>query len=73
MTMYVYDTDTLEVVAEITGCDHAACEEVVADRFGDTDYFAATYTPAFGANDGLIQSYDCEMIDAEDCSTAVIV
>jgi ABC-type cobalt transport system substrate-binding protein len=64
MTMYVYDTDTREVVAEITGADNAACEAVVADRFGDTDYFASTYTPAFGAVDGLIQCADVERIAA---------
>jgi ABC-type cobalt transport system substrate-binding protein len=65
MTMYVYDTDTREVVAEITGADNAACEAVVADRFGDTDYFASTYTPAFGAVDGLIQcAADVERIAA---------
>lgn len=63
-TLYVYNTDTLEVVAEITGPDNAACERVVADRFGDTDYFAATYTPAFGASDGLIANADAERIKA---------
>jgi hypothetical protein len=64
MTMYVYDTDTREIVAEITGVDNSACEAVVADRFGDTDYFGATYSPAFGMTDGLIQCADRDRIEA---------
>ena len=65
ITLYVYDTDTREVVAEISGATYAACEQVVSERYGDTDYYEATYTPAFGCNDGLIARADCEQIDTE--------
>ena len=63
--LYVYETDTLEVVAIITGPTNDACESVVAERYGDTDYYLATYTPAFGASDGLIERSDAELIDTE--------
>jgi hypothetical protein len=66
LTLYVYDTATREVVAEISGETNAACERVAADQYGDTDRFAATYSPAFGAADGLIATADCDAIDFED-------
>lgn len=62
-TYYVFDTDTLEVVAEITG-DPDDCLRVISERFGDTDYFGATVSPAFGMVDGLIEIADCERIEA---------
>lgn len=62
-TIYVYDTDTREVVAEITG-DPEACYRVVSERYGDTDYYGATSSPAFGVSDGLIEVADCERITA---------
>lgn len=62
--LYVFSVETRETVAVISGADNAACERVASDRFGDTDYFASTYTPAFGTNDGLIETEDAERIDA---------
>ena len=64
MTLYIYDTSSREVVAEIVGSDNTSCEAVAAERFGDTDYIAGTYTPAFGASDGLTEIAEPERIEA---------
>jgi 7-keto-8-aminopelargonate synthetase-like enzyme len=61
--LYVYDADTREVLAKITG-EQGACERIATERFGDTDIFAATYTPAFGSSGGLIETEYCEEIEA---------
>jgi hypothetical protein len=63
MKLYVYDADTRVVVAVIEGDSNAACESVAADRFDD-DQYLTTYTPAFGAADGLEWSDDAEKISA---------
>lgn len=52
LILYVYATDSNIVVMCIHGDSNAACERLAADLYGD-DY-GWTYTPAFGANDGLI-------------------
>lgn len=48
MTLYVYDTETMEIVEEITGESNAECEERAAHY--DWDVYGATY-----ATDGLIE------------------
>lgn len=63
VTLWVYDLENNEVIAEIDGADNKACEKVAADRWGDTDYFGWTYSPAFGVSDGLIQRGDRERIE----------
>jgi hypothetical protein len=66
MILYVYAPDTLRVTAEIHAEYAESCESVVAERFGDTDYFEATYTPAFGCVDGLVSTDHPEIIDARN-------
>lgn len=63
MKLYVYDADSMVVVAVIEGESNAACEAVAEDRFGDEQY-QRTYSPAFGAADGVEWSDDAEVIRA---------
>ncbi|HEY6541091.1 MAG TPA: hypothetical protein VIZ18_09145 [Ktedonobacteraceae bacterium] len=64
-TLWVYDLETKEVIAEIEGADNKACETIASKRWGDTDYFGWTYSPAFGVSDGLIQRCGRERIEAQ--------
>ena len=52
-TLYVYDADTREVAAIITG-EQAACERTYVERF-DVEQYLSTYTPAFGVDGGLVE------------------
>ena len=54
MTLYVYDAETREVVAEIEGADNQSCERSAAEQWGDTEKYGWTYSPAFGYRDGLL-------------------
>jgi hypothetical protein len=63
MILYIYANEDNALVARINGDDNASCESVATDRFGDTDHFGWTYSPAFGATDGLVYSDDVEEID----------
>mgnify|MGYP003653624860 CR=1 FL=1 len=53
MKLYIYDTATRQVVAIVEGETNAECEVDLLDW--DTDTYAATYLPAFGTTDGLIE------------------
>lgn len=55
LTLYVYETETRVVVDRITGDTNKACEQIAADRYGDTDVYGWTYSPAFGCVDGLLE------------------
>jgi len=55
-TGYVYDTDTMRVIAEITG-DTREIEKYVEQNY-DSDTTGLTFSPAFGCNDGLIDVVD---------------
>lgn len=56
-TLYIYSTETNTVVARIHGETNAACEAKAGElNYMGSDGFGATYSPAFGANDGLIDS-----------------
>lgn len=56
MTGYIYNTDSREVVATLTSSNQALIEST-ADALGvDTETYSLTYSPAFGANDGLIDT-----------------
>lgn len=52
MKLYIYDTATRQVVAIAEG-DNAECETALLDW--DMDTHGATYSPAFGTTDGLIE------------------
>lgn len=53
MKLYIYDTATRQVVAIVEGETNAECESALLDW--DMDAYAATYSPAFGTVDGLIE------------------
>ena len=54
MKMYIYEIDTLKIVAELEGETNQECESQWEEsEYTDTEIYATTYTPAFGCNDGL--------------------
>ncbi len=63
MKGYIYNTDSFEVVAIITGDSNADVENA-AEKMGymGVDEYALTYTPAFGFQGGLIEIADPEII-----------
>lgn len=64
-TLYIYSAETNEVVARIHGESNAACEAKMAElNYDGSDDFGATYSPAFGADDGLIDSDTAADYDA---------
>ena len=50
MKIYVYDEETMEVIAIAHGETNDECEEKIQPYIND---YAATYSPAFGSIDGL--------------------
>ena len=62
-TIYVYSLEDNSHVATITGADNAACEAKADEIYGSNDY-GWTYSPAFGAVDGLTENADAEEIEA---------
>lgn len=58
MKLYIYDTKTMEVVAIARGKNNDECEAKAVVGYADTDQFLWTYSPAFGASDGLIETAD---------------
>ena len=62
MNAYVYNTDTNVVVAEIRGNDNQSIEAKYNECF-DADEYGLTYSPAFGADDGLVTDGDFDVID----------
>lgn len=61
MKAYVYNTESMNLIAEIKGDDNQSIEAKFNEVYGD-DY-GLTYSPAFGAEDGLITDGDFEVID----------
>lgn len=64
MKLYIYTTSDMHHVATITGDTNAECERAAGDAYDLNDEYAATYTPAFGANGGLVENDDAEQIAA---------
>jgi hypothetical protein len=60
MKLYIYNVETLVVVAIINGETNTLCESA---NLYDSDMYGATYTPAFGLN-GLVGNDQAEMIEA---------
>lgn len=59
MAAYIYNVDTRNVHAVITGSK----AEQVANDLADGEEFGVTFTPAFGASDGLIMCEDTNEYD----------
>jgi hypothetical protein len=64
ITGYVYNADTMELIAEITG-EQIAIEDYVNTNY-DLDEYGLTYSPAFGCNDGLVDNGDAETINLDN-------
>lgn len=65
-TLYIYSNGTAEVVEKITGGTQAQQLSYVEDNY-DLDEYGATYTPAWGMSDGLIDTGDAKRTEiAED-------
>lgn len=60
MRLYIYDEETMRVVAIATGSTNEECE-TKADSYIQDGYYS-TYSPAFGSVDGLIENPDAEEI-----------
>lgn len=63
MQLYIYSLEDNQHVATISGIDNAACEAKANDAYGINDY-GWTYSPAFGASDGLVKNDDAEELTA---------
>lgn len=59
MKLYIYNPETMEVLATVERDTNEECE-AVADANYDTNDVAWTYSPAFGMVDGLIDTEDAE-------------
>lgn len=56
-TYYVYETEGMAIVEAITGGDNDAVEAYADERYElDSGMYAATYSPAIGASDGLTET-----------------
>lgn len=58
MTLYIYNADTKEVVETVTGENQDELAQYAEAGYDLRDEYAATFTPGFGANDGLIETTD---------------
>lgn len=61
MKFYIYDTETMEVVAIAEGSSNEECEAKAA-TYLSVDTYGGTYSPAFGAASGLIDNPDAEIL-----------
>jgi hypothetical protein len=62
--LYIYDLETDEHVATITGASIELCLAVADDRFSQNDYYA-TCSPAFGSAEACDYNPYAEQIDAD--------
>jgi hypothetical protein len=59
MKMYIYDLDSMKVIAIAEGETYEECEEKSQQYTND---YGCTYSPAFGTTDGLIDNGDAEIL-----------
>ncbi len=55
MTMYVYDLETMEIIAEIEGADNAECERQFVDDGWVMDEYGGAYSTT-----GLVEVLDSQ-------------
>jgi hypothetical protein len=70
MMLYVYEAETMAVVARIEGEDNATCERIAEERYGDTDRYGWTYSPALGTSGGCYETTATITIDAAASAAA---
>jgi hypothetical protein len=63
MELFVYDTESNEVLLIVDGEDNAACEAKAAEEYS-VDDVGWTYSPALGTNDGLQLTAETRRISA---------
>ena len=59
MKLYIYDLDTMEVIAIADGEANQECENKAQPY---TNEYGTTYTPAFGMVGGLIDNNNAEIL-----------
>ena len=64
MKLYIYTVKDYSVAAVISGASAAACERKARELNYDDDPFESTYSPRFGALDGLRENPKAEQIEA---------
>ncbi len=60
MKLYIYSTETMELVATSEGKTNEECEYKAASYLGSPGEYAGTYSPAFGCVDGVIDQLEIE-------------
>ena len=60
MKLYIYNTETKEVVSISEGETNEDCEYKAASYLGCPAEYAGTYSPAFGTVDGLIYNEEID-------------
>lgn len=64
MKLYVYNQESMEVVAIINGGSNEECESKAGENgYYPSEDIAWTYSPAFGFDGGLIENEDAEEIE----------
>lgn len=61
-TLYIYEEDTMTVIAEINAETEAQCEEYAAEHYSA---YLNTYSPAFGFANGLSRDGGEEIINLD--------
>lgn len=59
MKLYIYNPDTNEIIAISEGKTNKECEDKAQLYTND---YGTTYSPAFGANGGLIDNNNAEIL-----------
>lgn len=62
-TLYIYDEETMTVIAEINAETEAQCEAYAEENYSA---YLNTYSPAFGFANGLKRDGNEEVINLDD-------
>jgi hypothetical protein len=63
MKLYIYNQESMEVVAIVNGESNDECERKAEDaNYYPSDDIAWTYSPAFGFEGGLVENEEAEEI-----------
>ena len=62
MKGYIYDINNNNVVARISSENQTLIEKFIEENY-DLDKYGLTYSPAFGTNDGLVETTDTKEME----------
>lgn len=62
-TLYIYDEETMTVIAEITAETDSKCEAYAEENYSA---YLNTYSPAFGFANGLKRDGNEEVVNLDD-------